>query len=228
MRRHDFVRRGALERQPAGERFVRDHAGGVDVHAVVGVGIARRLFRRHVGRGAHYHAGHGDPHLLDGGPGQRLGDAEVGDQRVPAGEQHVARLDVAVHDAVLVGQRQRVHDAAEHAHRRGGRHVPVAIEPGAEALAVHERHDVVGDRLAPFEREGPHRQHWNDVGMMQAGGVQDLEPESLEAHSRHHFRRQHLDRDFAAECHFLGPEDARHAAATDFFVHAVGGAERRL
>ena len=64
--------------------------------------------------------------------------------------------------------------------------------------------------------------------MVQAGGVQDLEPEALEADARHQVRRQDLHRDFPAEGCFLGPEDARHATATDFFVHAVGGAERRL
>ena len=53
--------------------------------------------------------------------GERLRDAEVGDHRDAAGEQHVVRLDVAVDDAVLVRVRERARDVAQDAHRLGRR-----------------------------------------------------------------------------------------------------------
>ncbi len=52
-----------------------------------------------------------------GGGGERLGDAEVGDDGVPAREQHVLGLQVAVHHAVAVRVGERVGELAHQAHR---------------------------------------------------------------------------------------------------------------
>ena len=73
----------------------------------------------------------------------RLGDAEVGDDRVALGEQHVVRLDVAVDDAVPVGVGERVDHLAQDPHGLGDRQLALARELDPERLALDERHDVV-------------------------------------------------------------------------------------
>ena len=51
----------------------------------------------------------------------RLRDAEVGDDRGAAGQQHVVRLDVAMDDAALVRVRERLRHVAQHADDFGDR-----------------------------------------------------------------------------------------------------------
>ena len=74
---------------------------------------------------------------------ERLRNPEVRDDGVLATEQDVLRLDVAVDHALLVGIRQGVGDLAQHAH---GFAQPdrLAREPGAQGLAGHVGHHIVG------------------------------------------------------------------------------------
>ena len=64
----------------------------------------------HVGGCAHGHPRLSELPLAPGG--ERLGQAEVGHQRVAAAQEDILRLHVAVHDAALVGVRERVRDLA--------------------------------------------------------------------------------------------------------------------
>ena len=75
--------------------------------------------------------------------GERLRDAEVGDHRRAARQQHVVRLDVAMHDAPLVRERQGARDVAQNAHRLGDRVRATRHEPRPETLAFDKRHRVV-------------------------------------------------------------------------------------
>ena len=77
-------------------------------------------------------------------------NSEVHDERVPAREQHVVRLDVAMRDAVRVGVGERVHDLHEDLHRVVDRQLAVPVEPVAQRLAFHVRHHIVEEpaRLA--------------------------------------------------------------------------------
>ena len=61
----------------------------------------------------------------------------------PSGEQHVLRLQVAVHDAVRVRVRQRVGELAHEAHRVGERKRALARQPRPQRLALDVRHHVV-------------------------------------------------------------------------------------
>ena len=82
VRRHHRLRGRRRERRPAGQDLVAQHTERVEVRAVVGVRVRRRLLGRHVGRRAEREAGAGEgrlPRLVE-----RLGDAEVGHQRVPS------------------------------------------------------------------------------------------------------------------------------------------------
>ena len=90
-----------LEGDAAGQRLVEDHPDRVEVGDGGDV-EALRLLGREVVRGAHHRAGLGD--LRDAG----AGDAEVGDDRLAlAVDDHVLRLQVAVDDAVAVGEAGR-------------------------------------------------------------------------------------------------------------------------
>jgi hypothetical protein len=59
------------------------------------------------------------------------------------------------------------------------------------------------------------------MGMLQRGGEADLALEPLGAHARGQFRGEHLHDDLSAEPHFLGEEDAAHAAAAELALDAV-------
>ena len=61
-----------------------------------------------------------------GGLAHRLGDAEIGHQRVPSGEQHVVGLDVAVDHALRVRVGERVGDLGEEPHRLVDRQLALA------------------------------------------------------------------------------------------------------
>ena len=84
---------------------------------MVHVRIAGGLLRRHVGRGAEGEAERGQGVPARGGFRHRLGHAEVGDQRMLSGEQHVVGLDVAMDHALLVGVGERVGHFAENPRR---------------------------------------------------------------------------------------------------------------
>ncbi len=102
----------ASERSFARNRFVANHSQRVDVAGRAGI-LAERLLGRDVLGGAHHHAGLGHRCRIDG-----LGDTEVGDLDLPGGgDQDVARLDVAVHQAGRVGHLQGTPGLLEHVQR---------------------------------------------------------------------------------------------------------------
>jgi hypothetical protein len=86
-------RRSAPERRPAGRRVGQDAAQAEDVGRRTYL-VAFGLLRRHEARRAHDAAGVREPGRVG-----RAGDAEVNDARSVAGQEHVGRLEVAVHDA---------------------------------------------------------------------------------------------------------------------------------
>ena len=111
-RRHELAlhqlleigRRRRVVRQHAGEHLVHRHAERVDVGGEDG--LAMELLGRHVGRAAD----HGGAVRRDLDEARR---AEVGDLQEPAlGDQHVARPQVAMDDALLVRVIERVADLA--------------------------------------------------------------------------------------------------------------------
>ena len=106
------MRRVGVEREDAGPPLEADHAEGVEVGRVREF-VAQGLFGRHVGRRAHRAAGAG---LHEGGGGQQLGHAEVGEVGVAVLiEQDVLRLQVAVDHAAPV----RVVEGTRHVAQQG-------------------------------------------------------------------------------------------------------------
>ena len=61
--------------------------------------------------------------------GQRARDAEIGDHRVPAAQENVVRLDVAVDHAVAMRVVERVGHLARDGQRVGDGQLALAIEP---------------------------------------------------------------------------------------------------
>ena len=108
------------------------------------------------------------------GIGGEPGDPEVGDHRPSvAGQQDVARLDVAMDDAADVGDAQRPGDIEPDPRGLGRREAAHASEARGEVLALDELHDEV--RLAVV-RAGLQAGH--DVRVAQDGRGERLAPEA--------------------------------------------------
>ena len=207
------VREGRLPRH----RLEQDAAERVDVRPPVDVRLAARLLRAHVGRRPQREAGAGQRLLRSGG---EVGDPEVRDQRVPLAEQDVARLHVAVDDAVPVRKPERVGHLPHDPHGVGLGKPPVSLDPLPERPARDERHHVVevsGGLAGVVERE--------DVGVIQPGDDLDLALEALRPDRVRELGAQDLDRDGPVVLDVAGEEHDRHGAATDLPLHLVARRE---
>ena len=194
MRLEDVVEARPLERRAAGQEVVERAAQAVDVGADVGLaGVADLLRGDVVGRAEHL-ALVRQRRRRPGPSPAHLGQAEVEhlDHRpVPlAGEHQVARLDVAVDHAVLVGvlqaQRRLVDEVAGMGHRQ-------------RPARLDQLGQVVGPRRTPWRRRGSRRHAdgrvgGDDVGVMELGRGADLAEEALEhARAVHEVRADDLE-----------------------------------
>jgi hypothetical protein len=155
-------------------------------------------------------------------PGRFLAQPEVRQVQVigPAGgrvEQHVRRLDVAVHQSARVrrvqGRGDRRHDRGDPVGRKGS--LPVEQRPHVAAGDVAHRDEQHAARLAGLVQR-------DDVRVIDGGGglglpVEPL-PERLVGGQR---RSQDLERDDAAELFVAGTEDRRHPAVPDLLFEQV-------
>ena len=173
--REHLVRAHAGERRPAGEHLIGHGAERVQIGAVINVGIASRLLRRHVGRGADRHADRSQAGGA-GGLTQRFRDAEVGHQGVPAGQQHVVGLDVAVDEVAAVRVGQRVGHVPKDAQRVAHGQLALAREAGPQRFSFHEGHRVVQQ-----VSRGARRQERHDVRVLQRRRQLRLAPEPVHA-----------------------------------------------
>ena len=215
MRGEHLLAAAARERRPARDELIAHHTHRVDVGTVVDRRIGGGLLRRHVDRRAESDPGGGE--LLPSRCfAHRLGDPEVGHQRVLPGEEHVVRLDVAVHHALRVREGERVRYLDQDPDRIVDRQLAPAVEPGAERLAGHVGHDVVEESagLAGVVQR-------QDVRVLQHGGKLDLAQEALGAERGGQLGPEHLHGDVA-----LVPEIARevhggHAALPELALDGV-------
>ena len=95
---------------------------------------------------------------------------------MPALEENVLRLDVAMDDADRVGVLQGVGDLAGNAQRIVERKLALAVEPSAKCLAPHVRHHVVEQRV-----RGPAVEEREDVRVLEPRRRPDLAQEPLAA-----------------------------------------------
>ena len=152
----------------------------------------------------------------------RLRDSKVGDDRRAAGDEDVVRLDVAVHDAVLVRVGERLGDVAENADRRANRQRS-RLKHLAQRRALDEGHGIVGKAVRLARRE-----HGDDVRMLEPRGELDLALESRDGEPAASSGGSTLTTTLRPSARLLGDEDARHAAAAELTLDGVGGAEAGL
>ena len=119
------------ERRDAGHQLVGEKADCVDVDAMVGRDVAGELLGRHIRRRAN-----GDTGRREAGRRQRSADgfcdAEVGDERVGSLREDVRRLDVAMDDAALVCECERVDDVMQNPHNLARAELSFSLEGGAK------------------------------------------------------------------------------------------------
>ena len=189
---------------------------------MVRVGFARGLLRRHVDRGA-------DRGALDGERARiarvadRLGDAEVHDHRVPAGDEHVVGLDVAVHHAGRVRRHERLGDLDGEAKRVGDRQRALARHAVAERLARRHRHDVVQELAVA---RAPRVEEREDVRVVEPRRDADLPQEALTGERLRELRLEHLDGHVAVVLEVVREVHGGHAALAELALHAVAAVER--
>ena len=158
--------------------------------------------------------------------GQRLGDAEIDDLRLRRGVmhegQHVAGLDVAVEDRLLVRVRDRVADLHEQTQAVVDRQ-PVVVAEARDRAAGHVFHDEVrppGGGAAGIE-------HLRDVRMIHARQRLPLGVEARDHFFRIHAELHDLQRDDPPDrVTLLGLVDGSEPAFAEFLEDGVR-ADRR-
>ncbi len=138
--RDDCLRRAADVRRLAGEHLVRHGPQRVDVGAGIDRAVTRGLLRAHVLRRTERETGL--RHALAAGLAHGEGDAEVRHERLAVGEQDVLRLEIAVDDATAMRVVERLRDGDGESHGLLHGQLLLALEAGAQRLAIHEGHDV--------------------------------------------------------------------------------------
>jgi len=204
------------------QHLVRHRAEGVEIGALIDVRLGGSLLRSHVGRGAEGEAERGQ-RAGAGGLAHRFGDAEVGDEGVPSGEQDVVRLDVPVNHPLAVGIRESVDHLTQDSYGFGDRQLTTLGELGAQRFALDEGHGVP-EQVAG----GAGRQQWDDMRMLKPGGELNFAAEAILVDAGRHLRRKDLDDDLAAQGDFVGEEDPTHPATPQLLVEQVLGAEGGL
>ena len=136
---------GSHERLFTRQKLVQDDATRKEVTAEIN-GVALKLLGRHVRRGAHHGAGHGEL----GGVNPR--NAKVGDLD-PSGVQHnqVGWLDVAVDHAIAVRMVQRIKNLHHETHHVFQCKALIGVEIAAQLAALDKLH---GDEGHPLGLQG--------------------------------------------------------------------------
>ncbi len=229
---HGFEWRGTSKWQPVREQLIKHHAQAEHVSSGrQSAGLASRLLGRHVVRRTQ----HGE-RLRHGAPTrQLLRDTEVGDLRFTVRvDENVARLEIAVQDAVLM---RKVHRTGDAHHEASG--TPLSFE-GFGTVDWRGRRGILAQPLlqtATFDQPRAeivlaaglaHFVDWNDVRVIELGGRFRLGTEALDHRGRRQRpSRDHLERDDTIQPDLSRAVDHPHAPARDFLDDFVA-ADRTL
>ena len=214
MLRRDGLRVRTIERRGADQHREQDAREAVDVARWAEDVLAARLLGTHVLGRAHHDAEVGERIT------RRSADPEVGDDGVPAGEQDVLGLDVAMHDAVLVCIAQRVGYLTREPHRFVDRKPSLAPDPAVKRLTLDVRHgeEDPSVRLAAVVQR-------QDVRVDQAARDADLAQEALDVQRRSDLLAQHLDRDRSLMADVGREIHRRHSAPAELPLDHVPAGE---
>ena len=204
-RAHHRVRVLALERRLAGERMVERAAQGVDVRAEVDL-LAAALLGRDVVWSA--------PYLVRVALHRR--EAEVHQLgRAVLGVEHVLGLHIAVHESLLRGEGERVHELLADAHHANRVEAAgIRLHVLVEGPAGHQLHRDV--RHALLLSEGV---YLGDVRMVEPRGSLRLALEALdELRVRPEFLQHDLDGHLAVEHLVARKVHAAHAAVAQLLL----------
>jgi hypothetical protein len=153
---------------------------------------------------------------LDDGPR----DPEITDQRTTFVEQHVPRLDVAMHDVLLVCIVEPTSDLSRYVHYVAHWQAYAIVQQRRERSAGGKRHHVVQQTVVFVGSE--QRQ---DVGMIQRPQELDLSMEPHCPHSAAELRIQDLERHRPPIRQPLGIVDRRHATPPQPVLDVIDGFE---
>src|SRR5207253_1505501 len=152
-----FLGRRAQKRRMPRQHLVQHTAQGVGIRPPVDVRFGRRLLRAHIAGRAHGESG--VRQLLRACRHDRARNAEIRDDRLPAGEQDVLWLDVPVHHIVAVGVAQGARHLPGNPHGFLDGQLRFAVQPVEEAVRIAREvasalsyahsHDVVHRDIKP-------------------------------------------------------------------------------
>ncbi len=205
----------------SGQHLVRHAGEAVEIAAPIEVRVRRRLLRAHIAGCPHRH-----PRLRQAVPLRRRDrptDAKIRDQRVPAAQEDVLRLDVAVDDVMAMGEAQGVGDLAGDRERIVERELSLAEKPSTQRLTLDVRHSVVegaAGLTAVVQRD--------DMRMVQACGDGNLPQESLGTECGGEHGIQDLESDGAIMLQVPGEEHGPHSPTPDLALDRVAVGQRRL
>ena len=218
-RGHRLGRRCALEGPAAREHLVKHRAQREDVRALVG-GQLLHLLGRHVADGSEAMARVGAGRY--GGARapfrtHQLGEPEVEDlDPTVAADEEVLRLDVAMDDALLVRGGQTACDLHGVVQRLARRQSGAAQDRAKRRPLQQLRDQVGGPVLGADVVDGEH------VGVIQgAGGAGFLREAAQALFVPGERRRQHLERDLAAQSRVARAVDLAHASRAEGVEHLV-------
>ena len=158
--------------------------------------IDRDLLRSHICRSPDGHA-HGRDRGRIGRCHKRsndcLGDAEVCDNRRPAGEHHVVGFNVAMYDRVEMRECQGLYDVTQDIDALCDSERS-SLQPLVQRLSIDERHDVV--RQFPTRAR---RENRDDVRVVKLRRKVNLPTKTLDVYDALEIRRQQLDRHAARQ-----------------------------
>src|SRR5687768_2071978 len=214
----------AAEGSSSSKQLVRDDAESIDVGPRIDHRVGCCLLRRHVGRCAERHAERGESgpasRSLIGCTAQCLGDTEISDECVTAGNENVLRLYVAMNDSLRMRVAESISDLAQDPRRFLHRQLTSARESVTQVLAVDERHRVVEEISACTGGEERY-----DMWMLKPGRELNLPAETIDVELRGQIGRKDLDHDLPVELDLSRDEHAGHPRAAKLPVDTVGSAE---
>ena len=217
---HELAKGSSAEHRLSAEQLVHDRAERIDIRAMID-GHPARLFRRHVRGRADHRSGCGLESHVFVVPVEQLRDAEVEqlDELGPVRgrhDDHVIRLEIAVHDTYGMCGAQAVADLHQDGERAG--HVDSGPRPFPEALPAQQLHDDEGRAIFDLDEV----RDVDDIAMANAiDGLRFLEEAQHRVAPASVIGAQQLERDLAAELHVLGAIDVAHAALAEELRQAI-------